>query len=417
MSFTETVQRKAKTARRVLSERGLRGIAETTMEKVRPPQPTPRQQIQMLVRPEDAARVDWATPHPAVVDPLTVSGRPLRTAWIMSPPGRGSGGHQNLFRFISYLESAGHSASIHLYSAGGVAGLDDLRRMVAETSSYADVRAPIWPYDPNQGVGEGVDAIFATGWETAYPSYLDSSTARRFYFVQDYEPSFYAISSESVLAESTYRFGFHGITAGNWLASKLSNDYEMECDAFEFASDSRHYSVVNSGRRPEIFFYARPVTPRRAFELGILALQQVNKLRPDIKINLAGWDVSHYDLPFECVNHGELEISKLNAIYNRCSAALVLSLTNMSLLPLELLSAGVVPVVNEGPNNSMVTDNPFIRYVSTSPAAIARSIIDVIEANSSGVLNPAEVSASVTTTSWDESGRQFVSAFERSMHG
>ena len=47
----------------------------------------------------------------------------------------------------------------------------------------------------------------------------DASRARRLYFVQDYEPYFYATSSESMLAENTYRFGFTAITATDTLAS------------------------------------------------------------------------------------------------------------------------------------------------------------------------------------------------------
>ncbi|MDK6419994.1 glycosyltransferase family 1 protein, partial [Actinotignum timonense] len=84
------------------------------------------------------------------------------------------------------------------------------------------------------GVGEEVDAIFSTGWETAYPSYLDRSNARRYYFVQDFEPSFYSVGSESVLAENTYRFGFEAFTAGRWLAKKLSTDYGMKTHPFDF---------------------------------------------------------------------------------------------------------------------------------------------------------------------------------------
>src|SRR4051812_33064901 len=32
----------------------------------------------------------------------------FRLNWLMPPPGKGSGGHHNIFRFIKYLEDAGH---------------------------------------------------------------------------------------------------------------------------------------------------------------------------------------------------------------------------------------------------------------------------------------------------------------------
>ena len=56
------------------------------------------------------------------------------------------------------------------------------------------------------------------------------ATAKKCYFVQDFEPSFFAPGSEWGFAEDTYRFGFHGITAGHWLADKLRNDYGMPTD-------------------------------------------------------------------------------------------------------------------------------------------------------------------------------------------
>jgi hypothetical protein len=158
------------------------------------------------------------------------------------------------------------------------------------------------------------------------------------------------------------------------------------------------------------------VTPRRAFEFGLLALQQLVTMRPDIVINFGGWDVSGWDIPFPHVNLAAMDISELNAVYNRCAAGLVLSLSNMSLLPLELLSSGVAPVVNDGPNNRLVSDNPFIEYVPASPMAIARRIIDVLD-RPDAAERVVEMSSSVREVNWSESGAQFVDAFERAMRG
>lgn len=112
------------------------------------------------------------------------------------------------------------------------------------------------------------DALFATSWITAYPVRNARVDAAKFYFVQDFEPWFFPVGTDSVLAENTYRFGLYGITAGRWLAQKLSADYGMECDHYEFGSDFGRYSYTNSGRRSKIFFYARPVTARRGLSSG-----------------------------------------------------------------------------------------------------------------------------------------------------
>lgn len=374
----------------------------------------PRTRVQMLVRYDDALAVDWTAEPRWRTSPRQVGPGPLRTAWIMHPPGESSGGHQNIFRFIRYLEAAGHTATVHLYDARDSA-LDPerIRQQLAASPSYPEIAATFHVY---RGVPADTDVIVATGWETAYPAFLDPSDARRLYFVQDFEPSFYPVGSEHTLAENTYRFGFPAITAGRWLAHKLERDYGMRTAWYDFAADTSTYHVTNTGRRQDVFFYARPVTTRRGFELGIMALQQLSEMRPGVTIHMAGWDVSAHDLPFPFVNHGSMKVSELNDLYNQCAVGLVLSLTNLSLLPLELLAAGVLPVLNDAENNRMVTDNPYIRYAEPTPAALARAMNEVLDRPDLPALALA-ASASVQGNGWDESGRQFLAALEDCARG
>ena len=378
--------------------------------------PAGRQSIRMLVRYEDALDVDWTVPAPWAAQPRTVVTEHLSTAWIMHPPGESSGGHQNIFRFLRYLEDAGHRATVYLYhSADHAIDAPYLQQLIRKSPSYPVVDAPfrVWA---EGGIDPDTDLVVATGWETAYPAYLDPCRAPRAYFVQDFEPSFYPVGSEHQLAENTYRFGFTGITAGDWLATKLSRDYGMVTHSFPFAADTDYYRILRPVARKDVFFYARPVTTRRGFELGVMALQHLCRIRPDVTIHLAGWDVSDYDLPFEHIHHGAMRVDELNDLYNRCGAALVLSLTNLSLLPLELLAAGVIPVVNDAENNRLVSDNPYIRYCAPSPAALARALDEVLSRPDAEVHAQA-ASASVRSGSWDASGALFVKAIEDAARG
>jgi hypothetical protein len=398
---------------RLLRDQGLRKFLSRAFKKVgamiggedRP----------MLVAEGDAAAVDWTIPPETLRHPVVVTSGPLEMAWISSPPGAESGGHQNLFRFIRFAEDAGHRATIYLYDQTGHS-MNAVRNMLASSSAYPDLRAKIVRYDPEVGVAPETQALFATGWETAYPAFRDASRARRFYFVQDFEPLFYPVGSEYVLAENTYRFGFHGITAGGWLSHKLRAEYDMPADHFDFAVDRSRYHVTNTAPRTEIFFYARPVTPRRAFELGMIALADFAAIRPDVTINLAGWDVSDWKVPFPHRNLASLDISQLNDVYNRCAAGLVLSLSNMSLLPLELMASGVAPIVNDAPNNRLVSNNPYIDWVEASPPAIARKLVDVIE-RPDAAERAVAMSASLDSLDWSHSGTQFLTAVERVMRG
>jgi len=368
-----------------------------------------------LVRYSDALEVDWSIPHPAVTSPREIARGPLTVAWIMSPPGANSGGHQNIFRFIKVMENAGHRVRVYLYSTDEKYSPAEVSTLISGSTSYPDVEAEVLDL-PRGGIPADVDAIFATGWETAYPSFRDRSSARRFYFVQDFEPYFYAVGSEFALAENTYRFGFTAMTAGRWLSTKLSEEFGMIAWPFDFGSDPASYHLTNEGARSEVFFYARPATERRGFELGIMALDLVAQARPDLTINLVGEDLRHLDIPFRHRNLAGLQIADLNEVYNRCAAALVLSFTNMSLLPLELLGAGTIPVVNDGDNNRLVSDNPFIEFAAASPRALADRILSVLDRDDL-VDHAREASQSVQDADWAISAEQFLDGFERSIRG
>jgi len=332
--------------------------------------PTSKIPFVSLVDRENVMQADWAN------HPYKPAGKkhtaPYTINWVMSPPG-GGGGHQNIFRFIEYLDTVGHINNVYLYSTN-----DDMTLAQAKENVRAYCKAQHLTFRRYDGSFVKADAIFATGWETAYPVFNDTSNAQKFYFVQDFEPYFYPIGTNYVLAENTYRFGFHGITAGGFLAEKLHHEYGMSCDSYDFGAEPGLYSFKNDTQRKSIFFYARPVTERRGFDLGIMVLQLFHEKMPDYTIHFAGWDVSDYSVPFPYVNHKALKLEELSGLYNECAAALVISLTNMSLLPLELLACGTIPVVNDGPNNRLVSSNPYIAYTPPSPASLADALVEMV---------------------------------------
>lgn len=368
---------------------------------------------EVLVPPRMLRDIDWTVAPAFATAPRKVQGSPVKVAWISSPPSPASGGHQNLFRFIKAMETAGYECTVYFWDwQGSRIDGDALRTMLAPISAYPDLDAAFLPYEG--AVSRDTDAIIATAWETAYASFLDPSPARRFYFVQDFEPWFYPAGPNAVLAENTYRFGFHGLTAGGWLSHHLSQSYGMSADHFDFSADTTMYRVTRQQDRPGVFFYARPETPRRAYALGVAILERVHELAPEIPLHFAGSARKDDGLLLPIVDHGAVDLTRLNDIYNECSAALVLSLSNMSLLPLELIAAGVVPVVNDAANNRMVSENPFIDY---QPLVIERMATALVyhATRARPAVEFDQMTASVAGTTWEDSGRQFVGHFARAL--
>lgn len=371
---------------------------------------TNERRIGLSVGLEDVMAADWSKPPVKVPSPAAPPEK-LRVHWVIPPIGEGSGGHQNILRFVRFLEASGHSCTVYIYDSMGLQTEAEAIDVVSKHFPPMKAQVKVG----NAGLGD-CDALFATSWQTAYPVFNTETKARKFYFVQDYEPFFYPVGSESVLAENTYRFGFKGITAGKWLTEKLSSEFGMDCDYYDFGSDFERYKHVNSGERKKIIFYARPVTPRRGFELGVLALELFAVKHPEYEINMVGWDISDYKLPFNSVNHGILKLHELNDLYNQSAAALVISLTNMSLLPLELLSSGCIPVVNDGPNNRLVSNNPHIAYTAASPQALADGL-DAVVTRKDAAGYAKQAAGSVQSLSWEESGRKFEQILIRSLRG
>ena len=296
--------------------------------------------------------------------------------WFIPMVGRGSGGHLNIFRFVRMLEESGFDCRIviadeaaHMTSAGVKAEID---------AWFMPLRAQVY-MSPDESPAAAIS--IATGWKTAYFLRGFQRTQHKCYFVQDYEPWFYEPGSFSALAEETYRFGFTGITAGSWLAEKLSSEFGMRTNAVGFSYDEQLYRPGPPRHREgrKVFFYARPSTPRRGFTLGVAALAEVVRRLPDTVVAFAGSDLAAYDLPFRHENHGVMDVKDLPALYNECDVALVLSFTNLSLLPLELMACGVPVVSNRAPNATWLLNDDIARLADATVDALADAICFILE--------------------------------------
>ena len=339
--------------------------------------------------------------HPYQV-PSKVHKRTLKIGWVLSPISIGSGGQHTIARFAKSLQERGHDVTFFIYESIAQQPADYAHELLKE---HFDIDVQCRPMVEAENFNG--DVMFATGWETAYPVFNMSIPAHKMYFVQDFEPLFYGTGSKSVLAENTYRFGFYGVTAGRWLTQKVA-EYGMPADYFDFGADLDIYRPVDTmQKKQQVCFYARPVTERRAFEIGVLALARFHQEHPDYRIVFFGWDVSDYDIPFPYENRGIVNPTELADIYHASQACLVLSLTNASLLPLELLAAGCVPVMNDGPNNRMVIgENPDIVYTINSPIELAKGLDSVV---TDPQINERcrRISQMASSSSWDASYEKF----------
>jgi len=247
--------------------------------------------------------------------------------WVMPPPAPESGGHINMFRFIQGLERRGFDCRVVVCN-------DAIGNPIDTSTARLFEQVNEW-YGKFSGTVHYANDMppatitMATGWQTAYVVNQFRSTAHKGYFVQDFEPSFYPAGAEACFAEQTYRFGFTGYTAGNWLANKLRSEYGMQTYPISFSYDKELY-------------FKRPLK------------------NPD-------------------VTHLMCYVRPLGNLYSQCRAALILSCTNLSLLPLEVMSCGVPVISNKGANTEWLLNDEISMLAELNPASLAEATLKVLD--------------------------------------
>ncbi len=211
----------------------------------------------------------------------------------------------------------------------------------------------------------------ATGWQTVHRVLRLPGARARAYLVQDHEPEFFGTSAERTWSEQTYGLGLHCICASPWLAALMRERYGASATAFDLGVDHDAYKPWSVHRRDDlVLLYARAVTPRRAVPLGLLALEELHRRRPGVELMLFG-DSTPVAAPFPHRHLGVLDREGLAHAYNSATVGVVLSTTNPSLVPTEMLACGL-PVVDLA-SDAMVAD---VRRRRPDHARAVRSVED-----------------------------------------
>jgi glycosyltransferase involved in cell wall biosynthesis len=286
---------------------------------------------------------------------------------------RGSGGHATIVHLLLGLKARGVPVSVWLEDCED-RHADE--RPAATARSFAEFFGAA-DLELHSGFDSwaGADIVLATGWQTVPRALLLGEVCARSYLVQDHEPDFYAVSSEALWARDTYRQGLHCVAASPWLAELLSRRYEAQADHFDLAVDHSVYHPHEIPRRDDlVVFYARTSTPRRAVGLGLLALAELARRRPGVEIALFGEDRSP-GVPFEHTWLGILPAERLAELYSQATVGMVLSLTNPSLVNLEMMACGLpcVELASEPMFSSFSGAGP-LRMVRPEPLALCDAI-------------------------------------------
>jgi glycosyltransferase involved in cell wall biosynthesis len=309
---------------------------------------------------------------------------PLILNWIITEPTPGSGGHTDIIRMVNLLASFGHQINAYIVPRQRLADKSDwqIREYIRE--NFADIEGSVIKWSSGSMVE--ADSLILTHWTTAYEIDDAPSATKTFYFVQDWEPFFNPMGTKYLRAEQTYKMGFFCITLGQWLTDYLREMYNADADYFDLAVDHAIYypRPVEKPSRPRVCFYARPSTPRRLFPLGVEALALIYQARPDVEFVLYGaedTDLNRQDpIPFPYINRGILKEQELAELFSSSHVSVVLSPTNCSLVPPEVMACkSAVVDLNRDTVRGVLEHEVNALLAEPTPAAISEAVLRLLD--------------------------------------
>lgn len=334
------------------------------------------------------------------------SSQVLKILWVIPPLGVGSGGHINIFRFVKMLDAKGQQNAVWVIGKNNTSDstyhefvFKHYGYQLSERVEFIESKDPKSVQDAHIGI--------CTSWITAYYLRLCEKSLIKAYFVQDFEPFFYPKGSRYYFSENTYKMGFVGITAGDWLSSKLKEDYGMICYPLGFSYDKElYFSRCNREKLNRVTFYVRPSTERRCFELSIACARLIHERNNSIEVAFIGTTFPRNYLPSYIKDYGQKELIELAEVYQSSMIVVVFSATNVSLLPLEVMACNTAVLSNIEDSNRWILNNENSILVQSDPVIISRKILDLFR-NKEGI---NEIASSgnkfALATSWEAEGEK-----------
>lgn len=244
------------------------------------------------------------------------------------------------------------------------------------------------------------DVYLSTFWTTEIfglqllkiqQKYFNLKNRLLLYLIQDFEPGFYAWSSQYYLAENTYKIDNDKILA--IFNSKLLFDY-FKLNHYRFSHEfffeprlngklKKNLFKKNIKREKKIIIYGRPGTPRNAFGIIKKALAiWSNKFT-----NAKEWQVISLGQPFKTIKLSDNKlISKGKVSLEQYSYEMLSSYVGISLMmsphpsypPLEMSTFGVKTITNTFCNKDLRGfNNNIISLHNCTPNRIAEKLCEI----------------------------------------
>ena len=255
-------------------------------------------------------------------------------------------------------------------------------------------------------------------------TYVRNFSGYKAYFVQDFEPYFFKLNERYLLAKKTYELGLHIISLGKWNLEQIKRncnvpeneklDYiDFPYEPKEYSAGERDYSSYSGKKKISFAVYSKEDGKRIPNLLQVMlekASKVFNEKGYEIEVNFFGFNKST-KLSFGN-NLGKLNKEEMKSLYEKSDFGIVASMTNISLVPYEMLAMGL-PIVEfkDGSFPFFFPENTAM-LVDYNYNSLVEEVIKSVE-NPNHIAEMMENSHNyLKTLSWKNSCKQFKDIIE-----
>jgi glycosyltransferase involved in cell wall biosynthesis len=257
-----------------------------------------------------------------------------------------SGGHTSILRLGSHLANFGYNINYVSYKNQNVEDMEKSAEI-----NLANFKGRFFSKD--QLFDLSSDVYVATMWDSSYV--VKKLPGYKMYFVQDYEPYFYPYGEKHILAKKSYELGLHIVTLGPWIKEKIKSEKQSltKIDAIDFPYEKSEYGFVERNfndykhkKEFDIAVYIKRTEKRAPFIIQNMLEKISNKLKEDknITLNVFYFGEDKRVKLTSGKNLGKLNKTQLYELYKKSDFGMVASLTNISLVPYEMM-ATCLPII------------------------------------------------------------------------
>lgn len=263
---------------------------------------------------------------------------------------------------------------------------------------------------------EQPDVVIATSWDTVH--YVKKFDSYHMYFVQDFEPYFYPFGDKYLMAKKTYEQGLHMVSLGKWNKKEILKHcetvspidcVEFPCERSEYPYVERDYAAYAQKKNFVMAVYLKYYGKRlpSIIQYMLSKVKEAFEQRDGITLDIRYFGEAKSFITKNGINVGMLNKEELNSLYAEADFGMVASLSNISLIPYEMLATGL-PLIEfeDGTFSDFFPENCAL-LTSLSWKDLYLRLKECIATPELLELRDTNANAYLDTLSWEKTGRQF----------